>query len=121
MKVVRQLILVAAGMLSCQAYAATDCKPLPQAPASIALTAQHGVITMRSSDKFVGNSAPQEFSAPNFAFSVVAVASCSEGLEIKLLQKTGDSQHLLPWNQPTVVNGKAGTEHHITITAKRRE
>jgi hypothetical protein len=76
---------------------------------------------MRSSDKFVGSATPQEFSAPNFAFSVVAVASCSEGLEIKLQQKTGDSQHLLQWNQPTVVNGKAGTDHHITITAKRRE
>lgn len=117
----RQLVLIAASMMACQAFAATDCKPLPQAPATIALTAQHGVTTMRSSDKFVGSSTPQEFSSLNFAFSVVAVSSCNEGLEIKLLQKTGDSQHLLQWNRPTVVNGKAGTDHHITITAKRRE
>jgi len=114
----RHFILIAAALLSGQAFASTDCKPPSQAPVAISLVAQHGVTTMRSSDKFVGTSAPQEFTSPNFSFSIVAVASCNEGLEIKLLQKTGDSQHLLRWNQATVVNGKAGTDHHITITAK---
>lgn len=114
----RHLILIAA-LLSGQAFAGTDCKPLQQAPASISVNAQRGVTTMRSSDKFVSTSMPQEFSSPNFTFSLVAVASCNEGLEVKLLQKTGDSQHLLPWNQQVVVNGKAGTDHHITVTAKR--
>ena len=114
----RHLILIAA-LLSGQAFAGTDCKPLPQAPVTISLNAQRGVTTMRSTDKFVGTSNPQEFSSPNFTFSIVAVASCNEGLEIKLLQKTGDSQHLLLWNQPAVINGKAGTDHHITVTAKR--
>lgn len=115
----RHFILIAAALLSAQAFAGTDCKPPSQAPVTISLVAQHGVTTMRSSDKFVGTSAPQEFTSPNFSFSIVAVATCNEGLEIKLLQKTGDSQHLLLWNQPAVINGKAGTDHHITVTAKR--
>ncbi|NYE60005.1 hypothetical protein FHW58_001157 [Duganella sp. 1224] len=115
----RLLIFIAAALLSSQALAGTNCRPLSQAPATIALTAQHGVTTMRSTDKFVATSEPQPFSSPNFSFSIVAVSSCNEGLEIKLLQTSGDSQHFLQWNQSVVVNGKAGTDHHITVTAKR--
>jgi hypothetical protein len=115
----RHFIVAGAVLASGHALAGTDCKPVAQAPVSISLNAQHGVTTMRSTEKFVGTSAPQDFTSPNFNFSVVAVSSCAEGLEIKVLQKTGDSQHLLRWNQPTVVNGKAGTDHHITITARQ--
>ena len=104
----RHFILIAAALLYGQAFAGTDCKPPSQTPVTISLVAQHGVTTMRSSDKFVGTSAPQAFTSPNFTFSIVAVASCNEGLEINLRR----------WNQATVVNGTAGTDHHITITAK---
>jgi hypothetical protein len=109
------------------AYAAENCKPIHESPASISVSGKSGKSTVTANDLLLKGNAlspkqPAEklsFVSGPFAFSITPVSSCQDGLMIEFQAGPSKKQQLITWDKEIVVDGKAGSESYVIVTAHR--
>jgi len=107
-------------------FAAENCKPIHEAPVTISVSGKSGKASIAANEMVVRGNAlspkqPAEqlnFVAGSFTFSLIPVSSCQDGLLLEFQGHQAKKQSLVAWNREVVVDGKAGSEDYVSVTAR---
>ncbi len=123
----KHIVLLSALVVSSATLAAENCKPIHEAPATVAVSGRSGSSSVTASEMTVKGNAlspkqPAEklnFVAGAFAFSLIPMSSCQDGLLLEFQNAQAKKQALVAWDREVTVDGKAGSESYVTITARK--
>lgn len=123
----RYIVLLPILAASVSTFAAENCKPIHDAPVSISVSGKSGKSSIAANEMLVKGNAlspkqPAEqlnFVAGSFTFSIIPVSSCQDGLLLEFQGSQAKKQSLVAWDREVVVDGKAGSENYVSVTAHR--
>lgn len=123
----KHIVLLSALAVSSVTLAAENCAAIHEAPITVSVAGKNGPSSVTASEIPVYGNAlspkqPAEklnFAAGLFAFDVLPVSSCKDGLLLEFQKDQVKKQTLVAWDQEVTVYGKAGSESYVNITARK--
>lgn len=123
----KYIVLLPVLAASISAFSAQNCKPIYEAPITVSVFGKSGRSSVSAIGKKVNGNAlspkqPAEqlnFVAGSFEFALVPISSCQDGLQIEFQNTQGKKQLLVEWDREVVIDGKAGSESYVVVTAHR--
>lgn len=123
----KHIVLLSALVMSSVTLAAENCKPIHEAPVTVSVSGKSGTSSVTANEIPVyGNAlAPTQpaeklnFVAGSFAFSVLPASSCQDGLLLEFQNSQAKKQALVAWDREITVDGMAGSESYVNVTARK--
>lgn len=123
----KYIVLLPVLAASISAYSSENCKPLHEAPVTISVSGKSGSSFLSQTEMKVNGNAlsPKQpadqlnFVAGSFKFALIPTSSCQDGLQIEFQNTQGKKQLLVAWDREVVIDGKAGSESYVIVTAHR--
>jgi len=123
----KKIIICCFLVASVSAFAAENCKPIHESPVTVSVSGKNGKLSVVANDMTLKGNAlspkqPAEqlnFVAGSFAFSLIPISSCQDGLLVEFQNVQTKRQSLVAWGREVAIDGKSGSESYVIVTAHK--